>query len=89
VTGVTGERKSISAGLGELIARVREHTSAPVCVGFGISTPEQAREVGKMADGVIVGSACVKTIGGSEKPVEVAREFAREFREALSMNSKE
>jgi len=89
VTGVTGERKSISEGLGELIARVREHTSAPVCVGFGISTPEQAREVGKMADGVIVGSACVKTIGGSEKPVEVAREFAREFREALSMNNKE
>jgi tryptophan synthase alpha chain len=88
VTGVTGERKSISDGLGELIHRVREHTSAPVCVGFGISTPEQAREVGKMADGVIVGSACVKTIGGSEKPVEVAREFAREFREALSMHSK-
>jgi tryptophan synthase alpha chain len=83
VTGVTGERKSISGGLGELIARVREHTSAPVCVGFGISTPEQAKEVGKMADGVIVGSACVKTIGGSENPVEAAREFAREFRSAL------
>ncbi|HQV93143.1 MAG TPA: tryptophan synthase subunit alpha [Anaerolineales bacterium] len=83
VTGVTGERKSISDGLGELIARVRQHTSAPVCVGFGISTPEQAQEVGKMADGVIVGTACVKTIGGSEKPAEAAREFARGFREAL------
>lgn len=84
VTGVTGERKSISEGLGDLISRVREHTSAPVCVGFGISTPEQATEVGKMADGVIVGSACVKTIGGSENPVEAAREFARSFADALA-----
>lgn len=83
VTGVTGERKSIAEGLGELIARVREHTSAPVCVGFGIGTPEQAKEVGRMADGVIVGSACVKTIGGSKKPVETAKQFASAFRSAL------
>jgi tryptophan synthase alpha chain len=83
VTGVTGERKSISEGLGDLVARVRQHTSAPVCVGFGISTPEQAREVGKMADGVIVGTACVKAIGSSETPVETAKQFAAEFRDAL------
>ena len=83
VTGVTGERKSISDGLGDLIARVREHTSAPVCVGFGIGTPEQAGQVGALADGVIVGSACVKTIGGSETPVETARQFAVSFKSAL------
>jgi tryptophan synthase alpha chain len=83
VTGVTGERKSISEGLSELVARVREHTSVPVCVGFGISTPEQAKEVGKMADGVIVGTACVKTIGGSPEPVQAAKQFAAEFRSAL------
>jgi len=83
VTGVTGERKSISEGLGELIQRVREHTSAPVCVGFGIGTPEQAKEVGKMADGVIVGTACVRMIGGSKTPVETAKQFAAEFRNAL------
>jgi tryptophan synthase alpha chain len=83
VTGVTGERKSISEGLGDLISRVREHTSAPVCVGFGIGTPEQAREVGEMADGVIVGTACVRTIGGSKTPVEAAKQFATEFRGAL------
>jgi tryptophan synthase alpha chain len=83
VTGVTGERKSISEDLGDLIQHVREHTSLPVCVGFGISTPEQARQVGALADGVIVGSACVKTIGGSEHPVETARQFAAEFRDAL------
>ena len=84
VTGVTGERKSISEGLGELIARVQEHTVVPVCVGFGIGTPEQAREVSKMADGVIVGTACVRTIGSSEKPIETAQQFAAEFHRALS-----
>ena len=83
VTGVTGARTSISDGLGELIHRVREHTSAPVCVGFGIGTPEQAAQVGALADGVIVGSACVNMIGGSENPVEAAREFAAEFQSAL------
>ena len=83
VTGVTGERKSLSDGLSDLISRVREHTSAPVCVGFGIGTPEQAKEVGMLADGVIVGSACVKAIGGSEQPVETAKQFAAEFRSAL------
>jgi tryptophan synthase alpha chain len=83
VTGVTGERKSLSEGLGDLIQRVREHTNVPVCVGFGISTPEQARQVSALADGVIVGSACVKAIGGSETPVETAKQFAAEFRSAL------
>jgi len=84
VTGVTGERREISNDLGALIARVRAHTSAPVCVGFGIGTPEQAQQVGQLADGVIVGSACVKMIGGSQKPVETAKQFAAEFRGALS-----
>ena len=84
VIGVTGERKSISEGLAELIARVREHTSVPVCVGFGIGTPEQAQEVGRIADGVIVGTACVRIVGGSKTPVETAKQFAAEFQRALS-----
>ena len=83
VTGITGERKSLAEGLGDLIAKVREHTSTLVCVGFGIGTPEQAKEVGKMADGVIVGTACVRTIGGSEKPVETAKQFAAQFQISL------
>jgi tryptophan synthase alpha chain len=83
VTGITGERKSLAEGLGGLIAQVREHTSVPVCVGFGIGTPEQAKEVGKMADGVIVGTACVRTIGGSETPVETAKQFAAQFQISL------
>lgn len=84
VTGVTGERREVSNDLGNLIARVRSHTSAPVCVGFGIGTPEQAKQVGQLADGVIVGSACVKMIRSSQKPVETAKQFAAEFRGALS-----
>lgn len=84
VTGVTGARTSISDELGDLIARVREHTSVPVCVGFGIGTPEQAKQVGILADGVIIGSACVKMIGASQKPVETAQQFAAEFRSALN-----
>ena len=83
VTGVTGERKSISDRLGELIARLRQHTAVPVCVGFGISTPEQAKDVGRMADGVIVGTACVKIIGGSVEPVEAAKRLAQDFQQAL------
>jgi tryptophan synthase alpha chain len=83
VTGVTGTRQSLSAGLPELVARVRQHAAAPVCVGFGIGSPEQAKEVGQFADGVIVGSACVKTIGESAEPARAAREFARSFAEAV------
>lgn len=87
VTGVTGERKSISEGLDELISRVREHTTVPVCVGFGISTSEQAKQVGALADGVIVGTACVRTIGGSKTPMETAKQFASEFRSALNASN--
>lgn len=84
VTGVTGARQSIAKDLGDLIARVRKHTTVPVCVGFGIGTPQQAREVGGLADGVIIGSACVKKIGEGENPVEAAKQFAAEFRRAMN-----
>ncbi len=83
VTGTTGVRQSVTEGLEGLIARVRAHTSLPVCVGFGIGTPEQAKAVGAIADGVIVGSACVRAIGESLRPAQAAGEFARSFKEAL------
>lgn len=61
-TGVTGERVALSETLGELIAKVRSVTALPLAAGFGISTPEQAAAVAKMADGVVVGSAIVRQI---------------------------
>lgn len=83
VTGVTGARAGVADGLAELVARVRAHSAAPVCVGFGIGAPGQAQAVGAIADGVIVGSACVREIGESEQPVETAGQFARKFKQAL------
>lgn len=83
VTGVTGARADVPEGLAGLVARVREHTSVPVCVGFGIGSPEQAKAVGEIADGVIVGSACVRAIDESQDPVEAARSFAQRFSQAL------
>ncbi|HEV8355001.1 MAG TPA: tryptophan synthase subunit alpha [bacterium] len=62
LTGVTGVRERVSADLGGLIARIKGLTSTPVCVGFGVSTPDQAREVARVADGVIVGSALVAVL---------------------------
>ncbi|MDZ4178551.1 MAG: tryptophan synthase subunit alpha, partial [Coriobacteriia bacterium] len=62
-TGITGERDHLSATIPGLVTRIRAHTTLPVAVGFGISTPEQAAEIAAFADGVIVGSACVKRQG--------------------------
>lgn len=60
LTGVTGARVELSTAIAKDIKRVKELTNKPVCVGFGISTAEHVREVGKYADGVIVGSAIIK-----------------------------
>ncbi len=61
-TGVTGERESVSTAVAPLVRSMRERSSLPLAVGFGISTPEQAREVAQIADGVVVGSAFVRLI---------------------------
>ncbi|MCL6562115.1 MAG: tryptophan synthase subunit alpha [Firmicutes bacterium] len=84
VTGVTGMREEVAAGVEELVRRVRERVDLPVAIGFGISTPEQARQVGKVADGVIVGSALMARI--MEAPAEAAEQafrFTRSLRQAL------
>ena len=59
LAGVTGARTSLAAGLAELTGRIRRHTGLPLAVGFGISRPEHVTEVGKVADGAIVGSAVI------------------------------
>ena len=84
LTGVTGARNALPEGLPEFIARVREHTDLPLCVGFGISTPEQGRTVGRIADGIIVGSACVKAVGEAADPIRAAEAFAFAFKAALA-----
>lgn len=63
--GVTGEQATLAADLPETLARLRSVTSLPVCVGFGISTPGQARSVAKLGDGVVVGSALVRAANRS------------------------
>jgi tryptophan synthase alpha chain len=65
VTGVTGARREVGADLPDLVGRVRARTAAPVAVGFGISTPEQAARVAGLADGVIIGSALIDLIAHS------------------------
>jgi len=62
LTGVTGARKDMAADLANNVKRIKRFTNKPVCVGFGVSTPDQAREVAEVADGVIVGSAIIKVI---------------------------
>jgi tryptophan synthase alpha chain len=61
-TGVTGAHGAPSANIAELVSSIKAHTQVPVCVGFGISNPEQAAMVAAAADGVIVGSAIVKQV---------------------------
>jgi tryptophan synthase alpha chain len=58
--GVTGAREALSGEAMQLVNRVRSHTGAPVAVGLGVSTAQQAQEISKFADGVIVGSAFIK-----------------------------
>lgn len=61
--GVTGEQSSLAGDIAKQVAEIKKHTSLPVAVGFGISTPEQAAEVAKESDAVVVGSAIVRRIG--------------------------
>jgi tryptophan synthase alpha chain len=60
--GVTGVQSTVASTMGARVGEIRQHTKLPIAVGFGISTPEQAREVGNVADGVVVGSAVVQKI---------------------------
>ena len=60
VTGVTGARDNLTVGLDTFVSRVRRAAAQPLCVGFGISTSEQAREIARVADGVIVGSRVIQ-----------------------------
>lgn len=84
--GTTGERQSLPEGLAELVAAAKENAGVPVAVGFGIGTPEQAGEVGRIADGVIIGSRLVRAAGeagSAGAAAEAVGEFLRDARAAL------
>jgi tryptophan synthase alpha chain len=82
LTGVTGTRDKLPEELENFVARVRERTEKPLCVGFGVSTPEQARRVAKVADGVIVGSRIIQLME-EDTTFASLKAFASSLREAL------
>lgn len=71
--GVTGTQQAPSAAIGELVASIKQHTTTPVCVGFGISSPGQASSVAAVADGVVVGSAIVNQVAENADSGDLAR----------------
>ena len=84
--GVTGMQNQMATGLGDKVELLRRQTALPICIGFGISTPEQARAVAHQADGVVVGSALVNRIaewGGEDNLPEKLEAFARPLAEAI------
>lgn len=85
--GTTGERDELPAELSDLVIATKAETEVPVAVGFGIGTPEQAAQVGEVADGVIVGSRLVRAAGEAGSPDAAADSvgsFLREARAALT-----
>ncbi len=85
--GTTGERAEVPAALAELVAATRADSEVPVAVGFGIATPGQAAEVGRIADGVIIGSRLVRAAGEGDSPAAAAdavAAFLSETRVALA-----
>ena len=80
--GVTGEQTDVGRDAHAVVERVRRYTDVPVCVGVGVSTPEQAAQVCEVADGVVVGSALVRRLLPGGGP-EAAAEFVGSLRHAL------
>jgi tryptophan synthase alpha chain len=82
VAGITGKQQATIASITENVARLKQSTGLPIAVGFGVRTPEQAAEIAKVADGVVVGSALVETVGqhGKDAPVHL-----RELTAALAL----
>ncbi|MFN8581860.1 MAG: tryptophan synthase subunit alpha [Gemmatimonadaceae bacterium] len=78
--GVTGAQDELASDLPDVVARLRSATAMPVCVGFGISTPAHARAIGRLADGIVVGSAVVRAAADGMPAVH---RLVRSLREAL------
>ncbi|HEY3020647.1 MAG TPA: tryptophan synthase subunit alpha, partial [Solirubrobacteraceae bacterium] len=84
LTGTTGERTALAERFAEIVARAAAHTSVPVALGFGISTPEQAAQAAAAgADGVIVGSRLVRAAAEASEPAAAVGELVADFAAAL------
>jgi tryptophan synthase alpha chain len=84
VTGTTGERDALSEAFAAIVGRAKAATEVPVALGFGIGTPEQAREaVAAGADGVIVGSRLVRAAAEAQDPAAAVHALVAEFADAL------
>ena len=84
LTGVTGARQTLPLELEDFVKRVRQRAHQPLCVGFGVSNPEQARRVAKIADGVIVGSRLIQLID-EDATLSSLKSFALSLRETLNL----
>ncbi|MBX2855931.1 MAG: tryptophan synthase subunit alpha [Rhodobacteraceae bacterium] len=71
ITGVTGAASADPALVGPAVGRIKQATDLPVCVGFGVKSPDNARDIAAVADGVVVGSAIVNRLGGGESSDQV------------------
>lgn len=73
VAGITGKQQAVQASIEDAVARLKGATDLPIAVGFGVRTPEQARAIGRVADGVVVGSAIVEIVAehGAAAPAPV------------------
>lgn len=87
ITGVTGARRTLPPELEGFISRVKQKAKQPLCVGFGVSSPEQARRIASIADGVIVGSRLIQLV--EEDPgLSSLKAFTLSLREALDLQNK-
>lgn len=80
VTGITGARRELPAGMEELFKKVRRHTQLPIAAGFGISRPEHMKALRGSADAAVVGSAIVEKIDGGEDPVPLIKDLLKACR---------
>lgn len=83
--GVTGVRNEITTDIGEMVSLVKSVSDIPCAVGFGISTPEQAKKMAQLSDGVIVGSAIVKIVGKYGKDcIKPVCDYVKSIKDAIS-----
>ncbi|MFC1559813.1 tryptophan synthase subunit alpha [Candidatus Margulisiibacteriota bacterium] len=87
ITGITGARESVSSGVAGAVSRIRKATDKPIAVGFGISKASQVRDISKVSDGVIVGSAVVNIIAKNGKSKTLPKKvgaFVKSLKKGLS-----